>query len=251
MNVKQLLDRLKDAGKREGFAFAPLGAIDDFLLPVLERPSTNANAPHIYLSSGVHGDEPAGPIALLELLRKRRLSQEIHWSILPVLNPTGLQSNTRENAQGIDLNRDYGPSPQSKEVRNHLNWLNDKSFTTAVCLHEDYETQGCYLFELKPAECVSRARSILEVMEPFTNIEKRPWIDDMPNENGLMNPPRSALDKERVDLPEALKLYFKHTPWCYTLETPSQKLITDRVSAQVAAVEAVTRIALEGGFQLP
>jgi|TARA_B110000495_G_C22976982_1_gene573956 hypothetical protein len=154
-----------------------------------------------------------------------------------------------ENKDGVDLNRDYGTSPQTTEVRNHLKWLGEQTFTAAACMHEDYETEGAYLFELKPGESLSNAQRFLEAMQPFTGIEKRQEIDEMPNDNGLMLPSRDELDKDRDDLPEALKLYFDHAPWCYTLETPSQKSITNRISAQVAAVDALSQIALEGGFR--
>lgn len=248
MNVKQLLERLRDAGKREGFEFTPFGVIEEHRLYAMHRPTQQKNAPHIYLSAGVHGDEPAGPIAILDLLRNRRLSRNIAWTIIPLVNPTGLELKTRENDAGIDLNRDYGSQPKSKEVRNHLIWLGEQEFTVAVCLHEDYETDGAYLFELKPDDSHSCARELLDTMAPFVGIESRAEIDDMPNDNGLMKPPRDELDKDRDDLPEALKLYFGHTPWCYTIETPSQSLITDRVSAQVSVVDALSQIALEDRF---
>lgn len=251
MNVQHLLECLRTAAKKEGFEVGALGAIGAYLLPTLHRDSESKDAPHLYLSGGVHGDEPAGPLALLDLLRNRRLSRSIEWSILPVINPTGLAVRSRENANGVDLNRDYSRQPKTTEVRNHVQWLQTKTFTAAVCLHEDYETDGAYLFELKSKWADSHAAELLEAMTPFTGIETRPFIDEMPNENGLMRPPIEALEKERSDLPEAIRLFFENTPWCYTLETPSQKLITERISAHVAALGALSRIALEGGFPHP
>jgi hypothetical protein len=249
MQVQNLLDRLKAAAQADGFELEPFGAIGGYLLPALRRKSEKPDAAHLYISAGVHGDEPAGPLAVLEVLRKRRLSPQIEWSIIPVVNPIGLEGRTRENKDLIDLNRDYGPNPVSTEVRNHLKWLGNRQFSAAICLHEDYETDGSYLYELKDNDVSSNAQIILDGMRPWTGIEQRAEIDEMPNVGGLMQPPLDRFTPENTDLPEAIRLTYNHTRWCYTIETPSQKVITDRIGAQVAALDALSRIALEGGFQ--
>ena len=61
----------------------------------------------IYLSTGIHGDEPAPPLALLALLEAGVFDARAIWFLCPLLNPDGLARRTRENAGGIDLNRDY------------------------------------------------------------------------------------------------------------------------------------------------
>src|SRR5438128_2164157 len=69
---------------------------------------TEAQGPAVYLSAGIHGDEPAGPEALIswaeadpERLRKHALL------IFPCLNPWGLVNNIRLDADGRDLNRSF------------------------------------------------------------------------------------------------------------------------------------------------
>ena len=57
--------------------------------------------------------------------------------LCPCLNPTGFPLNRRENAEGIDLNRDYRHL-QSAEVRAHIDWLGRQPFfDLTLCLHED------------------------------------------------------------------------------------------------------------------
>src|SRR5210317_1801497 len=46
--------------------------------------------PVVYLSAGIHGDEPAGPLALLDLMREGFFTPHIDWALCPALNPTGL-----------------------------------------------------------------------------------------------------------------------------------------------------------------
>src|SRR5207237_8762818 len=79
----------------------------------------------VYLSSGMHGDEPAGPLAVLELLRDNPWPKDLELWLCPCLNPSGFSLNRRENEAGIDLNRDYRRI-QTAEIRAHISWLQEK-----------------------------------------------------------------------------------------------------------------------------
>jgi murein peptide amidase A len=60
----------------------------------------------VYLSTGIHGDEPAGPLAVLQLLRENVWPQGVDIFLCPCLNPIGFSLNRRGNEKGVDLNRD-------------------------------------------------------------------------------------------------------------------------------------------------
>lgn len=79
----------------------------------------------------IHGDEPAGPLALLELFGESLLPRENDYWICPLLNPTGVVCGKRENHQGIDLNRDYSEA-RSEEIRAHVSWDEPLIETEAV-----------------------------------------------------------------------------------------------------------------------
>ena len=57
-----LIDRVRKAAAREGFACSTFGSTRTHDLIVLTR-SGHSDSPHIYVSTGIHGDEPAGPEA--------------------------------------------------------------------------------------------------------------------------------------------------------------------------------------------
>src|SRR5690349_14918980 len=63
--------------------------------------------PRFYISAGIHGDEPAGPLAVLQLLKENRWPVGFSYWICPCLNPNGFLHNRRENSDGVDLNRQY------------------------------------------------------------------------------------------------------------------------------------------------
>lgn len=70
------------------------------------------------LIAGIHGEEPE------TLLLARRLLERVDggdttWAILPAANPDGILAGTRQNAAGVDLNRNFPAS----------SWSADASFT--------------------------------------------------------------------------------------------------------------------------
>jgi predicted deacylase len=191
----------------------------------------------IYISAGIHGDEPAGPLAVLELLRENRWPENADIWLCPCLNPTGFPLNTRENAQGMDLNRDY-LHLKSEEVRAHIAWLEQQPrFDVCLCLHEDWESQGFYVYELNPDNQPSLAELITKSVSQVCPIDMSPEIEDRPAVGGIIRP---AIDpRSRPQWPEAFYLFAHKTRLSYTLEAPSDYDLATRVAAEVAAVRAV------------
>src|ERR1700691_1070797 len=144
-----LAARFEKAGARAGFRYETYGQIGGYPLIALTK-RTAGIRPRIYFSSGIHGDEPAPPLTLLSLMESGDLDLRATWFLCPLLNPTGLAAGTRENASGADLNRDYR-TPESPEIVAHIQWLKSQpNFDMAVCVHEDWESSGFYLYELNP-----------------------------------------------------------------------------------------------------
>jgi protein MpaA len=60
--------------------------------------------PRILVVGCIHGNEPAG-IAIVRALEHVHPKADL-W-LVPVLNPDGLAADTRQNARGVDLNRNF------------------------------------------------------------------------------------------------------------------------------------------------
>jgi protein MpaA len=54
----------------------------------------------------IHGDERAG-LAIIRALRRRPVPADVQLWLLPELNPDGVAADTRQNAHGVDLNRNF------------------------------------------------------------------------------------------------------------------------------------------------
>ena len=206
----------------------------DFL--ALRRPNSRARV-NVYVSAGMHGDEPAGPLAALRLLQDDLWPTDAAIWLCPCLNPTGFPLNRRENADGIDLNRDYRHL-QSSEVRAHTDWLQRQPpFDITFCLHEDWESNGFYVYELNPDNQPSFAEKILQAAANFCPVDTSPMIENWPAQNGVIRP--NVNPAERPQWPEAVYLIMHKTRQSYTMEAPSDFPLPARVAALTAAVRAV------------
>jgi protein MpaA len=194
--------------------------------------------PHIYLSAGIHGDEPAGPLALLELLQSGFFEQPVHWSLCPALNPSGLAAGTRETASGFDLNRDYWLR-STPEVAAHASWIDAlKVPEMFISLHEDWETTGFYFYEIRLGEDQpQRAKEIIDAVRPWFPPEPGPLIDghDIREAGWIYHAAEPDIPE---GWPEAIYLAKIGCPVSFTFETPSRAALENRIAAHVAAVRA-------------
>ena len=241
IEIQRVLEKVKELAERNGWRRDLASSAHESVTQGVEllayhrlsKPSLH----RVYLSTGIHGDEPAGPIAALQLLKENTWPHGVDIFLCPCLNLTGFPLNRRENAKGIDLNRDYRDA-QSDEIRSHIEWLKRKpSFDVALCLHEDWESKGFYLYELNPDDQPSFAKKIISRVAEICPIDRSATIDNWPAENGIIHPNKDPF--ERPQWPEALYLITNKTRLSYTLEAPSSFPLSTRVEALVKGARAV------------
>jgi succinylglutamate desuccinylase/aspartoacylase family protein len=193
-------------------------------------------APRIYISTGIHGDEPAGPLAMRELLQENQWPENASLFLIPCLNPTGFRLNRRENDEGADLNREY-LNTKAPETLAHIHWLSRQPFFDfCLCLHEDWESDGFYVYELNPENRPSLANHIVAQVAEVCPIDLSEVIEGRPAQNGIIRP--SVDPRSRPQWPEAFYLLSNKTRLSYTLEAPSDFPLATRVAALVTAVRA-------------
>ena len=240
----QLVQRWRAVARASGarlrrFAFAGSDPIFFF-----ETPALGASG-GIYISAGIHGDEPASSEALLAWAEKykRRLAA---WPLLlfPCLNPWGLRRNIRLDAGGVDLNRAFhlDDHPVIDALRKVVGL---REFDLAVMLHEDYDGEGFYLYEIK-RELPVWGEDLLAVAGAHIAIDPRRKIDGRNARAGLIRRRFDRARFERLGYPEAIWLHEQHARRALTVETPSEFALMQRVNAHVAVLEECVRRTLAG-----
>ena len=239
IDIRAVLRDVERSAQLHGWVSDFFHESGDFKWLALRRESS-LSTPHsalrIYISTGIHGDEPAGPLAALKLVHENRWPKNAEIYLMSCLNPAGFTLNQRGNANGIDLNRDYR-NPQTAEIRAHIAWLERQpKFDLYLCLHEDWESHGFYLYEQNPDAKPSLAEKIIEAVQRVCPIDPSETIEDRPAKNGIIRP--NIKPHERPDWPEAFYLITHKSRLGYTLEAPSDFPLLTRVNALVAGVNA-------------
>jgi len=233
IDIRKLLRDVEEVSVKTGWELVPLELSPGARLPAFQKVAPKARK-HLYISSGMHGDEPAGPLAVLRLLEENDWPRDLSLFLIPCFNPGGFIRNTRENEEGIDLNRDYR-SRKAALVQAHIAWLEQRPrFNLSLCLHEDWEANGFYLYELNPDLQPSLAEAVVAKVRSVCPIDDATTIDGREAEDGIICANRYLV--ERPEWPEAFYLIHNKTRQSYTLEGPSDFPLLTRVNALATGV---------------
>jgi hypothetical protein len=182
----------------------------------------------------VHGDEAAPPWALLEWAERNvKLLRKRPFLIFPALNPVGLMLNTRVDERGVDINRAFNDMNDPLIV----GWrsvVGNRTLVIGLCLHEDYDGQGCYLYELTKRKGSIGAKILRETARVLPT-DPRKRIDGRRANQGLI------IRRVMPDLPghpEAIVLHYLGAPIALTFESPSEFCLVDRIAVQRRFIES-------------
>lgn len=242
IDIHAVLRDIDTAASFHGWSREAFYATGEFQLVGLKRAPalrTPRSVLRVYLSTGIHGDEPAGPLAMRRLLEQNDWPEHLELYVCPCLNPVGFQLNSRTNAKGVDLNRGY-LNPVAEEVLAHIAWVEQQPpFDLCLMLHEDWESNGFYLYEQNPDNRPSFAEAMIEAVERVCPIDRSELIEGRPAKGGILRP--NIKPQDRPDWPEALYMISQKTRQSYTLEAPSDFPLPLRVDALVSAVNAAVK----------
>jgi len=204
----------------------------------------------VCISAGMHGDEPASTEAMAQFLAKNANNESLlgkfSFAIFPCDNPSGYELGTRENADGIDLNRQFHTSHPPPEVRILSDAVDGARFDHVYELHEDVDSYGFYLYELA-ADSSRRVgpEVVRAVSAAGYRVNLSECIEGREARCGVISPSISRMRRRR--LPKAVHLYRLGAPHVITLETPGRSLpLEDRVTIQLMGLAVALERAADG-----
>lgn len=190
------------------------------------------NAPAIYISAGIHGDEAGATEGLFQWAQANANTlQELNLLIFPCINAWGLVNNSRRDQDGNDLNRCFNKLGV-KQIADQLDVMTGCSFDIALHLHEDYDAEGVYIYEIqadRPFWAADMIRAASKIILP----DLRRTIEGRAARAGIVRRPKITPDL-MPDWPEAFILYFRKVMRVFTVETPSEFHLDDRIAAHGA-----------------
>lgn len=228
-----LLRRWARAAKPAGLAMREFAASGGYPVCCLASAHPPSGSPSVYVSAGIHGDEAAATEALVSWAEKNPgVLREARALIFPCLNPWGLVNNCRLDAEGRDLNRCYN-RPSVPQIRGQLKILGRSRYDLALQLHEDFDARGIYVYEV-PSRRPYWAEELLDAGARHVPRDPRTSIEGRRARNGIVR--RKITPGLMPDWPEAFLLHFSHAARTFTVETPSEFSIDDRVAAHEAVL---------------
>jgi murein peptide amidase A len=235
---RALIARWRAVARASGLRFRVLTEVAGEKIFYLESPARNPEVATDYLSTGVHGDEAGSAWGLLTWAEKNlQQLREGSFLIFPCFNPQGLRNNTRLDHRGLDINRrfDQLDDPIAGPWRK---LILQRKLRIALCLHEDFDSQGCYVYELSAAK-LSISQKLMAACTQRIQADPRRVIEGSRAKGGIIR--RSKLPPDFPGLPEAIVIWQLGCPISLTFETPSEFSLEDRVTTQAAFVSAALK----------
>jgi len=238
-DARHLIQRWRMLAREAGCQVRTLCKAGDLPVIVLESAAALEGAPAAYFSSGVHGDEAGAAWGLLAWAEKHvgELKRGA-FLIAPCLNPVGLALNTRVDHRGLDLNRRFHDA-EDVICGPWQRWITGRAMRFGLCLHEDYDGQGIYLYELNHARRTA-GHGIIERCARVIAPDPRTNIDGQRAKGGVIR--RRKMPAHLPGMPEAIELHQRGCPLTLTFETPSEFDLDTRVRAQVRFIEACLEV---------
>jgi hypothetical protein len=234
-----LIERWRAVARRTGLAMRRFATGPEFNLYCV-RSKRLPREGTIYMSAGIHGDEPAGTEALITWAEKNtRLLRRRPFLLVPCINPWGIVNNVRLDSRKRDLNRSFQDDTVA-EIAALKRLMGRRRFSLGLTLHEDYDGQGIYIYEIQGATPYW-GEALLDVARPHLPPDPRGMIEGREAVGGLV---RRILDMslfKEIGYPEAVYLHLQGCPRVFTIETPSEYGLDRRVRAQVAVIEECLR----------
>lgn len=228
-----------------------LGSVIYPLYAVIAK-SPNKDAKKVFVSAGIHGDEPAGVYAVLDFLEDRieRYLDDYSFVVLPCLNPTGFVRGSRYNADGVDINRDFNGIAASKEASyvKRLLRKQQNNYAFAMDMHEDRvdrQVEGIpkqnnpknfYLYEVSYDRKSKKGHKIINTLRNNgIKVYTGKKVYYCWNDNGLIWKPKLASSQKEETIEEYIQRYAMNA---FTTETPTCWPMEKRIHAQITALSA-------------
>jgi murein peptide amidase A len=238
-DYQYLIQRWRVLARSSGLRLIEIATVDGFPVYCLKSPALGGCS-GLYLSAGIHGDESATTEGLLTWAqRSRDQIRNLPVLIFPCLNPWGLVMNRRSDAAGNDINRMFH-GEQHPTVAAVQRTATPHAFDSAMLLHEDYDAQGVYLYELSKRP--SFGNSILNAAEAVIPKDPRPRVDGRRARDGIVRPRVSLRRFEEMGHPEAVWLHLRGCVRSITFETPSEASLELRMEAHAVAVARMVEL---------
>ena len=186
------------------------------------------------LFATIHGDEPQGAAALVELAKLARANPGLfcgyELQLYPLCNPTGYEDGTRHSRRGEDLNRQFWRGSSEPEVAILEQEILARKFHGIVSLHADDTSDGVYGFVRGATISRELLAPALDAAARHLPVNHAPVIDGFRAHDGIIDEGYDGILSAGEIEPRPFEIVF---------ETPALAPVEGQVAAVTAALETM------------
>ncbi|MEW6617404.1 MAG: succinylglutamate desuccinylase/aspartoacylase family protein [Patescibacteria group bacterium] len=186
----------------------------------------------VCFSGGIHGEEPAGPWAILEFIKhyNPKKYKDIKIVLFPVTNPYGFDKGVRHNFLNLDLNNCFCRRILLGENKILHNTIKDENIFFFHALHENKGFKKFYLYNFeKKTEKIYR--DIIVSAKKYFPIETEKYIYGVLLSGGLITNHQDGSFEDRM--------FRDGVPYSMCTETPEAQLFSKRIELNVKIMNIV------------
>lgn len=251
--LKGYMKRLFHITSQKFFLLRILGEINNHQIWLLRtRENTEHQDPKLLICSGFHGEEKAGPLAILKWLEECRDSilEKVDLSFIPIVNPTGFNRGIRYNSWGEKTNCGFcydsknrdKPSKEGQILINNIELLKNLAKDGFLSLHEDIISREFYIYGFsksgKPNSLIYKIRDKeMEFFKPISNnvkINEEGDTETYAKDGIVMNLHDGSFEDW---------LFHLGVPVSIVTETPGKARISKRIECGVALINEFIELA--------
>lgn len=187
----------------------------------------------VVFSAGIHGDEIAGPYAVLQFLAEyKEVDPSIRIILFPVVNPYGFDRGIRQNAFRQDINRRFCDKLLVGEAKAVVEVIKRVKPDYFVSLHEWFGKDGFYMYA---SDAINKEKILgipkIAVDKGF-KVFNGSKINGEDCVEGVIWHPTEGYKDDRSRCTLENRVYNEGSHYICT-ETPSKAILKRRVDVQV------------------
>lgn len=247
-DLDAFLRKLEAVAARRGFRRESLGEAFGTPLWLLTREPPGRDRPSLLIAAGFHGEEPAGPWAVLRFLDQcdEALLDTARLGVLPLVNASGFSAGQRHNAADENPNRGFAPdedgiapSAEGRLLLACADRIAALGRDGVLACHEDALLDCAYVYVNESgAHPGSFGKALRDANARYFPLHPDGSVDGCPIRDGIVfNHRDSSFESWLMRLGAARSA---------CIETPGQASIERRILAQVEMIATFVRVCATG-----
>lgn len=224
------MSRLESVCSDKKAELSEIGRVNS--MPMYKVTLNKSGDKRVVYSAGIHGEEIAGPWAIIGFLEQIYPSvySNTRIDLFPVANPTGFERHRRHNYLGKDLNGFFCRKNLKGENKIIMESLGQEKISFFHALHEDtdFSTFYLYCFEHSPEGIY---REVRDLAKKYFHVNKSRIILQKEAHDGMV--------PNVYDGSFEARMFSDGVPYSLCTETPGKNPLKERVDLNVKIMTKV------------